>query len=294
MEPSALMRIGALSRRTGVSPELLRAWERRYALLEPTRSTGGFRLYSRADEARINRMKDLLASGVSASEAAAIAVRDADALPEPTVVAAPEGLAPRRARLRDAILALDEPAVQAVLDELFSSFDADTVLRDVILPELRGIGDGWAEGRVSVDQEHFGSNVIEGRLLGLARGWGQGRGPSAILACPPGEQHALPLLVFGIALHRRGWRVTYLGASTPVDSLLRAVKSVRPALVVLASPQSSAFDDVAADLRHIASRTTLAIAGEGADEAIASACNARLLSDDPVTAATRIAPEFAA
>src|SRR6478672_8943253 len=70
MTDSAHLRIGALSRRTGVSPELLRAWEQRYGLLQPTRSPGGFRLYSEADEARIRRMTRLLADGLSAAQAA--------------------------------------------------------------------------------------------------------------------------------------------------------------------------------------------------------------------------------
>ena len=66
----AAIRIGELARRTGVSPELLRAWEQRYGLLQPTRSPGGFRLYSEADEARIRRMTRLLADGLSAAQAA--------------------------------------------------------------------------------------------------------------------------------------------------------------------------------------------------------------------------------
>ena len=67
------LRIGELSQRTGISPELLRAWEKRYGLLKPSRSPGGFRLYSDADEARIRRMRSHLASGVAAAEAARLA-----------------------------------------------------------------------------------------------------------------------------------------------------------------------------------------------------------------------------
>ena len=72
------LRIGELSRRTGVSPELLRAWERRYGLLRPARTDGGFRVYSDDDERRIRRMQEHLAHGVSAGEAARLAVTDAE------------------------------------------------------------------------------------------------------------------------------------------------------------------------------------------------------------------------
>ena len=78
MDDSAHLRIGALSGRVGVSPELLRAWERRYGLLQPSRSAGGFRLYSGADEARVQSMQRYLEAGLSAAEAARLAVAGAD------------------------------------------------------------------------------------------------------------------------------------------------------------------------------------------------------------------------
>ena len=71
--------------------------------------------------------------------------------------------------------------------------------------------------RLSVGDEHFATNVIRGRLLGLARGWGRGLGPVALLACLPGEQHELGLLAFGLALRAHGWRVSYFGGDTPLE-----------------------------------------------------------------------------
>src|SRR3954447_5970243 len=70
-----LFRIGELSKRTGVSPELLRAWERRYGLLDPTRSSGGLRLYDAADLERVRLMQQHLATGLAAAEAAGAAMR---------------------------------------------------------------------------------------------------------------------------------------------------------------------------------------------------------------------------
>ena len=84
-------------------------------------------------------------------------------------------------------------------------------------------------------QEHFASHLIRGRLSSLARGWGTGQGPYALLACPPGEQHELALLVFGIVLHRNGWRVRYLGANTPIEDLTQVTGDTRPSLIVLAA-----------------------------------------------------------
>ena len=111
-----------------------------------------------------------------------------------------------------------------MLDRLLADLSVPAVLRDVVLPYLAELGERWQRGTASVAMEHFASNLIRGRLAGLARGWGSGHGPQALLACPPGELHDMALMVFGIVLHRNGWRIGYLGASTPVEELERAVE----------------------------------------------------------------------
>ena len=70
--------------------------------------------------------------------------------------------------------------------------------------------------------------MIEGRLRALARGWGDGDGPRALLACPPGEQHELGLLCFGLLLRERGWRIAYLGAETPTVRSSTAIAELSP------------------------------------------------------------------
>jgi methanogenic corrinoid protein MtbC1 len=159
------------------------------------------------------------------------------------------------------------------------------VLRDVVLPYLTELGERWESGTASVAQEHFATNVIRGRLAGLARGWGNGHGPRAVLACPPGELHDLALMVFGIVLNRSGWRIDYLGMNTPVDELTRTVDARHPALVVLAATLPETLGPLAAQLTALARRSPLALAGAGATPQIAAAVGARLLTGDPVTEA---------
>jgi hypothetical protein len=113
----------------------------------------------------------------------------------------PDGLG-----LREALDNFDEPAAQQALDRLFAKFTVEFVFRDVVLPYLHERGERWQRGNVDVAGEQFASNVLRTRLAGLARGWGQGGGPRAVLACPPGEEHDIPLLAFGLVLNRRGWR----------------------------------------------------------------------------------------
>ena len=253
----ALMRIGELSRRTGVSPELLRAWEQRYSLLRPTRSPGGFRLYSPDDEARVRRTTALIAGGASAAEAARIAgsaADDADDAATDTGVGTRPLVADVTSELRRAMDEYDAAAAHAALDRLFSSVSLEFAVTEVLIPYLRDLGDRWAAGRVSVAQEHFAANLVRGRLLGVAGDWGAGGTSTAVLACMPGEHHDLGLVILGILLARRGWRVTFLGADTPFDTLETGVRTLRPAVVVLATMDPDVFG------RHVDAVTSLAAA----------------------------------
>jgi methanogenic corrinoid protein MtbC1 len=155
----------------------------------------------------------------------------------------------------------------------------------VVLPYLTELGERWERGTASVAQEHFATNVIRGRLAGLARGWGNGHGPRAVLACPPGELHDLALMVFGIVLHRSGWRIDYLGMDTPLAELTRTVDARHPALVVIAATLPETLRPLAAQLTALAQRAPLALAGAGATPEIASTVGARLMMRDPVTEA---------
>ena len=132
-----------------------------------------------------------------------------------------------------------------------------------------GSGNGWEAGEVSVAQEHFASNLLRGRLLGLAQGWGQGQGPLAILACVPGEHHELGLLVFGVALRRRGWRITYLGTDSPIGAVADIARSLAPAVVVLLSINPDNFLDHARQIKQLAKQVPVVIAGTGATPEVA-------------------------
>ena len=270
------LRIGELSRRVGVTPELLRAWETRYGLVEPERTPGGLRLYSTEDERRVREMRRQISSGLSAAEAARVALR---ASPPPVTV---EELL---SQLDHALTALDEPAAQATLDRTFESLDLESALGQVIVPFLHDLGERWAATERSVGQEHFASNVIGGRLRTLARGWGDGDGHHALLACPPGEQHELGLLCFGLLLRERGWRIAYLGAETPMSDLATVIAELSPELVVLGATGAQRFLDAADGIRALNEQARLAIGGAGASKALARSLGAELLADNLVAAA---------
>lgn len=274
-----MLRIGELSKRSGVSPELLRAWERRYGLLHPTRSAGGLRLYSAADLERVRLMQQHLAGGVAAAEAAALAL-GAEA------AAAVGSPASAREELAEALDGYDEPRAQAILDRLLAVMTVDALLSEIVMPYLRELGDRWERGEVSVAQEHFASGVLRGRLLGLARGWGLGVGPAAVLACLPGEQHDLGLIAFGLALRARGWRIVYLGPDAPLETVAEASRRLEPSLVVLHAVTGERVDPVVEQIRELAGSHRVALGGAAAEHGVEGVL---LLSGDVVAEAAGVA-----
>ena len=285
MAVDGYLRIGELSRRTGVSVELLRAWEKRYGLLEPARSDGGFRLYSDGDLDRVRSMQRHLDEGLAAAEAARRALRH-----EAEAPAVDGGLvAGLKRELAQALASFDEARAHAVFDRLLASLSLDTVLAEVVLPYLHELGDAWQRGEATVSQEHFASALIRGRLLGLARGWGGGSGPRALLACPGGELHDLALIAFGLALRSRGWRITYLGQDTPLDAVGEHGEALQPKCVVLAFTRGGTPDDELDVLKRMAATVPVGLAGAGAGAELAERTGAKLLAGDPVDAADAVA-----
>jgi MerR family transcriptional regulator, light-induced transcriptional regulator len=282
------LRIGELSRRTGVGADTLRAWERRYGLLSPDRSAGGYRLYTDADAARVRAMQALIGEGLSASEAAEqVRTQSSQAAARPPSILDAEQLAPR---LRDALERIDEASANAVLDEALAGLSLEFVVETVIFPALRDIGNDREGGRLSIGQEHFATNLLRGRLLGLARGWSTGSGPWAVLACPPGERHDLGLICFGLTLWRRGWRIAFLGADSPIATVGETAGRLGAELVVVAATDPSRVEEVADELRALGGEHQLAFGGAGVDPGLAGELGALSLPASPAHAAESLDP----
>jgi len=283
------MRIGDLSSRTGATTHQLRAWERRYGLLQPRRSSGNYRLYSSVDEERVRLMQRYLSEGMTAAHAAELTIAtrfEAKAghgreVPSHDAIAAKE-------EMRGALARFDETSAQRTLERLFVTFTPTTVTRDVLLPYMHELGEQWSAGSVTVAEEHFATNFFQARLYALARGWDRGLGPRALLACAPDEQHTLALMVFGIALHGLGWRITYLGADTPIDTLAEVAEVVHPELTVVSATMRPRLSRHAGKLSSFTARWSLALGGPGVSARLATQAGALHLDEDPVTAASTV------
>lgn len=291
------MRIGELAARVGVSTHVLRAWENRYGLLRPGRSSGGYRLYGPEDERRVREVVALREQGVSAVEASrrvlaaernGTSAVDLDQLPPPRSapgegtgtrgpVAPPAAPAPPGSvaalrtdppmlvtQLLDAVSALDEDRAHAVLDIAFHERSVESAIIDVLVPFFVRVGEQWELGRLGIAQEHFASSLVRRRLGALSLTWGIGSGPVAVLACPPGEFHDIILLSFGVLLGRAGWRIRYLGPDTPVPSIASAARLADADAVVVACRRPSGFRAHATALRHLGRDVPVWLAGRGA------------------------------
>ena len=183
-------------------------------------------------------------------------------------------------RLRDALERLDESNANAVLDEALAGLSLEFVIQTVIFPVLRDIGTEWESGRISIGKEHFATNLLRGRLLGLARGWGAGGGPWAVLACPPQERHDLGLICFGLALWRRGWRIALLGADSPIATIAETAGDLDAEAIVIAATDKSLLEGSEGEIRDLARDRLVALGGAGVDSELAEATGLPVAGDE--------------
>jgi DNA-binding transcriptional MerR regulator len=235
---------------TGIAPATLRAWERRYGVLSPGRSEGGYRLYSERDIATLRWLRNQVESGVSISRAVALLEIRHRAGEEPELeigrsvlpVAPAENVRGTEtivAELVDALTLFQEPHAEAVLGEAFALYPVDVVAEEIITPTLIEIGERWHRGEASIVQEHFATAFLRRRLTALFHAYPQPlAGPMAITGSGPSEWHDVGILLVSLNLRRHGWRVIYLGQNVPADHLLREVRKLRPDMVCLSAATS--------------------------------------------------------
>lgn len=228
---------------TGIGLSTLRAWERRYGVVTPQRSEGRYRLYTDADIRTIAIMASLVSDGWSASEAAAETLqRVSGGVERFAADGAPSGDGPTEglAELIKAADSLDGPQVAAILrnglDPAKGSFE--TLASSWLLPALVGVGEAWADGRLSIAGEHLVSYSVQRRLAAAYEAAsGHATGPSVVIGLPPGSRHELGLLAFAVAARRAGMATAYVGADLPSEEWESAVRKRGAQAVVMATPR---------------------------------------------------------
>ncbi len=236
--------IRVVSRRTGLTPALLRAWEKRYGVVSPSRSEGGQRLYSDADVHRLSLLHRVVEEGRAISQVAPLSVEELEELAkedqvERVVPPAPESLqvvsvAGILEQANRAVKGMDPRGLERILTRGSLALPIPVLIDDVLLPLLGGIGDSWEAGELGPAQEHIASVVIR-RFLEWLLGTVavEGSAPVLVAATPAGERHELGALLAAVSAAAEGWRAVFLGPDLPADEITAAALRLQAEIVAL-------------------------------------------------------------
>lgn len=234
-------RIQVAAQVSGVKEGLIRAWERRYNVLSPARTSGGYRTYTEQDIEVLRRLKQLTDEGVSIAQAAQLlpAIRREAKGQPPLKIPHEQQLQRWTEEILLSAQRLDQVAVDATLEEALHSTAPVPFFEDLIAPLMREVGDRWHRGTLSVAEEHLVSFSVRQKMIGLLSGAPKRGKRHVICACPEHEEHELGLLGAALRFKHAGWRVTFLGARTPVVHLDRVVRALKPDLVAISMVEST-------------------------------------------------------
>lgn len=275
--------VSAVARSMGVAPATLRTWDRRYGVGPSEHRPGAHRRYTAGDIARLEHMRRLVIAGVPPADAARSALEQgtmssgassstvSPPAPEPgrrsgggNVIALPGG-GPLARGLARAAQALDTSAMAEVMGQSLQELGVVATWNDVAVPVLSAIGEKWSDTGKGVEIEHALSGSVQAALAAWIRSCApSSQGRAVILACAPGDEHALPLWAVSAALAERGVGARVLGASLPDDALVDAVRRLGPAAVLVWAQMTDTGDATGLDRLPVTRPpATVLIAGPG-------------------------------
>ncbi len=234
--------IAVVSRRTGISQLLLRAWERRYHAVNPGRTETGRRLYSDADIHKLQLLNRLTDHGHRIGDIANLPLTELDKLaaevaklppvprPLPSVTEIDELLGAALQAVAD----LDAPQLEGLLARASVSLSRPVLRRDLLQPLLVEIGDRWRNGDLRVAHEHMATAMVKAFVAGLGQGHAASPGaPGLVVTTPSGQRHELGALMAASQAAEAGWNVLYLGPDLPAEEIAAAVQQSEARAVLL-------------------------------------------------------------
>jgi DNA-binding transcriptional MerR regulator/methylmalonyl-CoA mutase cobalamin-binding subunit len=258
-----MLPVRLVAERTGLSPDVLRAWERRYGVVTPGRSPGGQRWYTERDVARLRLLARAVAAGRNIASVASLSdealtqlVRNEEAA---TLARQTPHAFAAQPYLADAIAAvegLDGTALEATLRQATLRLSMDELLDGVIAPLVRNTGDRWHGGTLTPAHEHLATAAVR-RLLGWLTDQyaAAADAPAVLVTTPAGQLHELGAALAAATAAAAGWRVVYLGPNLPAHVIAEAstISNVRAVALSVVFPA----DDAQLDAELRALRTQL-------------------------------------
>jgi methanogenic corrinoid protein MtbC1 len=255
---SANLNIAALTRRTGVPPDTIRKWEQRYGVLEPARTPGGQRRYSELDVARVEWLKARLEEGYRIGEAATLLGSG-----YPVVAGTQSELI---TAIVEATVRADVNGLSRLVDQALTASSLEESFVGLLTPALVAIGTLWESGEIGVAQEHLASGTVRSGLQKLLSDPRGGLRGAAVLACAPGEQHEIGLLMLAVLLRADGWQVAYLGADTPCGDALALAEELGARALCFSATSARPADALAEQLssRRPSGKLSIVVGGAAA------------------------------
>jgi len=226
--------IKAVSQMVGIQPGTLRAWERRYQIVRPSRNEAGHRLYSDEHIKILKWLMEKVDKGFTISQAVSLLESNETAVDTASHTESSNQLEILGDDLLNALLSFEENEAQQKLDHAFSLFTPETVAIDIIGPLLVKIGDLWEENRITSAHEHFASHFLRSRMgMMLLSIPSDAMLPKALLVCGPNERHELGLLIFALYMKRKGYDVIYLGQSIAGGDIDIVIDEIEPSYMFM-------------------------------------------------------------
>jgi len=278
-----------VSRMTGLSADVIRAWERRYGVVAPARGPRGARLYSTEDVDQLRLLRRAVSTGRAIGDIARLSRRALEDLIGAPEVAAPrtQGAAPGNETLSQAITALerfDWTALDRCIGDALVGLGARDFVEQVATPLMIEVGERWRDGRLSVADEHLVSGLMHNVLAGVLRSRGRVGNPTVLLATPSGERHELGLLMAALVIAESGCGLCYLGIDLPAAEVTAAARRSHAAVVGLGVANGDNLAASVAELRRVErdlpKTTELWIGGREATAAAAELGSARAVVVD--------------
>ncbi|MDX2000042.1 MAG: MerR family transcriptional regulator [Thermoanaerobaculia bacterium] len=259
--------IGVVTRRTGLKPDLIRAWERRYGVVAPGRSETRRRLYSDADVERLKLLAALVDQGRRIgglvdldSDSLAALLREEQAAtvaaPAPIFRRAEDFLEPCLAAVRE----LDGGTLEALLTRASMELSRVHLLEELLVPLLRRIGEEWHGGTLRPSHEHLASAAVRSFLGSLQGATTTAAAPTLVVTTPVGQLHEFGALLAAATARSEGWQVLYLGPNLPAEEIAMAVHSRQARALALSITYPPDDPDLAAELHRLGRLVSPALA----------------------------------
>ncbi len=254
--------IRVVARRTGLNPAVLRAWEKRYGVVDPSRSDGGQRLYSDQDVLRLSLLRRAVEGGRSIGQVATLPTESLARLVREDETARIDGKPPEPLdgpstsrileRAERAVDRMDPGELQRILTRGAMALSIGTLIDEILLPLMTSIGDSWQTGRIGPAKEHLASVEVRRFLDWLMQNVSLEENSAVLVACTPsGEHHEVGAILAAVTAAAEGWKGVYLGPDLPAEEIARAAISLRARIVALSCVNRKRSGELLAEIRGL-------------------------------------------